>query len=137
MLVVDKMLMLTFLLGAIVIVCTILAYQNTGAPMQVRCLLDILQSGLGFYFVAYSVLAVSTDTNLQMYRYFILFMSLLSWLIWILLGKLSVEATSAVIPGPIENATLGGWDAVADKVARPLALGSMFALPYVFLQTYP
>ena len=132
---VDKVQFLTFVMGVIVLTCTILSYQNTSYNAQLRNLVDVLQSGLGFLFVAYAALVKTTALKEERtYKMFILAVTLGSWLVWILLGKLDLETgSSAPVAGPIDSATAGGWDAVAAQVARPLALGSMFVLPYLFL----
>ena len=134
----DKIQFLTFAMGVIVLTCTILSYQNTTYNRTLRKLVDILQSGLGFLFVAYAALlkAEASSKEYKTYKMFILAVTLTSWIVWIFLGKLVVTqdiGDSSVRNVPVDEDAQGGWDNVALMVARPLALGSMFVLPYLYL----
>lgn len=123
----DSIQMLTFFTGAVVILCTVFTFKSPTADMRVRTLIDILQSGLGFWLVAYTSLVVHDGGSRKdnMYKYLIVLLSVTAWILWIFNGEIGADNAA------VESAT-GGWKDVAEQVARPLALGSMFALPYLW-----
>jgi hypothetical protein len=123
----DPIQMLTFFTGAVVILCTVFTFKSPEADMRVKTLIDILQSGLGFWLVAYTSLVVHDGGRRKdtMYKYLIVLVSVAAWLLWIFNGEVTPEGSHV-------ESTRGGWKDVAEQVARPLALGSMFALPYLW-----
>ena len=135
----DKLQVLTFLMGVIVVTAAILAWTNPTIDQNAwHRLIDLLQTGLAFYFVAYSI-AVNIETTGKgrstrgMYTAFLVLTSLASWLIWIISGTgvVGIAGTGTEFL-PLDSTTDNGWNRVANQVARPLALGSLFVLPYVF-----
>ena len=126
----DKVQFVTFVFGVIVLTSTILSYNATVYNSQLQNLMDVLTSGLGFLFVAYAAILKSEGgKEMKSYKMVILAITLTSWFVWIFLGKL----LSNTVGTATDSSPAGGWDNVAARVARPLALGSMFVLPYLFL----
>lgn len=136
----DKLQVLTFLMGVIVVLCTIIVYQSTDLDNAFHRLIDLLSNGLAFFFIAYSICVnVETDKSgykdsRSMYTGFLVLTSVVAWALWIFGGRGVVTAVGADGERFQADDSSGDtkWNRVALEVARPLALGSMFVLPYIF-----
>ena len=125
----DSIQMLTFITGAVIILTTVVAYKSPEYDMKLKALVDVLSAGLGFWLVAYTCLVVHDSSRRKdgMYKNLIVILSLTAILVWVFNGNIAGAHDQPEVSG-----AGGGWKDVALNVARPLALGSMFALPYLW-----
>ena len=143
MIAIEKLQVLTFLMGVIVVLVSILAYSNTSMGASWHRLIDLLTNGLTFFFIAYAI-AVNAETTGSrtrftgfgtrgMYTAFLVLTCLVSWALWIFNGSFQTSDGDAFLdsmPGNVSGDS--GWKRVSTQVARPLALGSLFVLPYIY-----
>lgn len=140
----EKLAVLTFLMAVLVVLTTVLTYQNSAQEGSTGRFIDLLSTGLTFYFIAYGA-AVSYETrgnrggSLMKTAYvgICLITALTTWLLWILNGTFRVVTGAAGDDRvALDSAGSTGWNRVATQVARPLALGSLFVLPYLYVTIY-
>jgi len=139
---IEKMAVLTFLMAVLVVLTVVLTYQNNAQNGSVGRFVDLLSTGLTFFFIAYAAAVVyETRGNRgsglikSMYVGIVLITSVTSWLMWILNGTF----TDIGLGGDnvaLDSADSTPWQRVSTQVARPLALGSLFALPYLYVTMY-
>ena len=141
MIAIEKLQVLTFLMGVIVVLVSILAYSDTSMGASWHRLIDLLTNGLAFFFIAYAI-AVNAETTGSrtrgfgtrgMYTAFLVLTCLVSWALWIFNGNLeNFEGDAFLDSVPANVSGDSGWKRVSTQVARPLALGSLFVLPYIY-----
>ena len=109
---------LTLLLGALIIVTTILEYNATVYAVGLKSVVQEIEASLGFLLVAYTlVIAGETGRDAEMHKFFLVGLCLASW------GLVAFNKDP-------ENDTQ--WQNVTNRIARPIFNGSLFALPMVF-----
>lgn len=138
----EKMAILTFLMAVLVVLTTVLTYQNSAQQGATGRFVDLLSTGLTFFFIAYAAAIVyETRGNRgsgllkSMYVGIAVITSVTAWLLWILNGTftdLSLGGDNLAL----DSAGSTPWMRVSTQVARPLALGSLFVLPYLYVTMF-
>jgi len=113
---------ITLIFVGLVVLTTILEFNDTTYDAGVKRVVRGIEAGLGYFFVAYVILIGShgKGREMEMYKYFIVLLSVASW---VLLFLRNPEGT-------------GDLDRVTAQVAQPIFEGSLFALPIVAFGGY-
>ena len=121
---------LTIFFAGIVITTTILQYNNWTGQLNFSQFFEALAQSLGFLLAVYVYLvavgkreiianvgARAGNMQVNFYKLFALVLILLAWILVF-----------------VSNPT-ASWNRVQDNVAKPIANGSLFALPLIFFGT--
>ncbi len=137
------MAILTFLMAVLVVLTTVLTYQNSAQQGATGRFVDLLSTGLTFFFIAYAAAIVyETRGNRgsgllkSMYVGIAVVTSVTAWLLWILNGSFHDSFNTGGDNQAIDSAESTPWQRVSTQVARPLALGSLFVLPYLYVTMF-
>jgi len=116
---IDSYQLMTLIFGAAIIVTAIVRYNDPSLENHLQQFITALALSLGFLFAGYAVILTSNGNSkaLNMYKWFIVIVTILAWLLVVWTG---------ISPG-------SGWKRVQDDVALPLAQGSLFALPVALI----
>jgi len=105
----------TLFLGAVVIVTSVLRYNDTSYDVRLQYLAQAFEIALVGLVIAYTLLiAGNTGRDAEMHKYFLVLLCLGSWGLYVFQDSLNA-----------------GWNRVQNNVAYPIIQASMFSLPMV------
>ena len=107
---------MTLFLGAVIIVTSVLQYNDTAYDARLEYLAQAFEKALVGLVIAYTLLiAGNTGNDAEMHKYFLVFICLTSWVLFVFQDNLSAN-----------------WQRVKTNVAEPIVTASLFSLPMVF-----